>query len=409
MSRMVKSVFAEATNHLTIDKTLLKRIRSYAIYFVNKNPDHIAFFGGNLLGVQVIRFKVEDKDKWFDDILDVDEYFLRDELHSLDKINPEFKVSSDAFYLSCAALANSIYNSPVLSAAEKEAGMIDVFMIMQYKMITSIMYNFFPYPADPGVAAATYAALSMKFSLKVYGTWNKLLEARAKDIIAHNSIHYNTITKMDDDEAVIYLLSDIQTRLRNIVKVMRGVFETIRQTKGKFVVTNAIGLDMEGNSFVKDKARSYSMYRRYLHEMIADKSSFIKLELVEIIGKAIHTMPEKMLMDTLEYMVEHYRYRGEHIIEEIIDDTLLHTFDYISSNKNLNIHPNDLAGMISKLKAVFMSSRSTDPMLLKIRKNLESVVSKSIRSKNPSIIASVRTGVMLYLILRAFTMRHYSK
>jgi hypothetical protein len=108
-------------------------------------------------------------------------------------------------------------------------------------------------------------------------------------------------------------------------------------------------------------------------------------------------------------MVEHYRYRGEHLIEEIIDDTLLHTFDYISTNKNLNIHPNDLAGLISKLKAVFMSSRSTDPSLLKIRANIETIVIKAIRSKNPSIIASVRTGVMLYLILRAFTMRHYSK
>ena len=117
--------------------------------------------------------------------MDLDEYYLRDELHSLDKINPEFKVSSDAFYLSCAALANAIYNSPHLSSSEKETGMINAFMIMQYKMITSIMVNYFPYPADPGVAAATHAALSMKFSLKIYGTWNKLLEARSKDIIKH--------------------------------------------------------------------------------------------------------------------------------------------------------------------------------------------------------------------------------
>ena len=235
MSKMIKSVFAEATHHLPIDKELIRKIKTYAIYFVNKNQDHIAFFGGNLLGVQVIRFKEEDKNRWYDDILDLDEYYLRDELHSLDKINPEFKVSSDAFYLSCAALANAIYNSPHLSSSEKETGMINAFMIMQYKMITSIMVNYFPYPADPGVAAATYAALSMKFSLKIYGTWNKLLEARSKDIISTSSIHYKTITEMNDDTAVIYLLSDIKTRLNHIVKVMRGVFETVRQNKSKFI------------------------------------------------------------------------------------------------------------------------------------------------------------------------------
>jgi hypothetical protein len=141
MSKMIKSVFAEATHHLPIDKELIRKIKTYAIYFVNKNQDHIAFFGGNLLGVQVIRFKEEDKNRWYDDILDLDEYYLRDELHSLDKINPEFKVSSDPFYLSCAALANAIYNSPHLSSSEKETGMINAFMIMQYKMITSIMVN----------------------------------------------------------------------------------------------------------------------------------------------------------------------------------------------------------------------------------------------------------------------------
>ena len=36
---------------------------------------------------------------------------------------------------------------------------------------------------------------------------------------------------MNDDTAVIYLLSDIKTRLNHIVKVMRGVFETVRQNK----------------------------------------------------------------------------------------------------------------------------------------------------------------------------------
>lgn len=409
MSRKVKSVFSEATEHLTFDKNLLKAIHGYAIYFVNKNPDHIAFFGGNLLGVHTIRFKEEDKDRWFDDVLDIDEYFLKDEFHSLEKINSEWKVSSDVFYLSCAGLLNKIYNSPDLSQKEKEEGMVDVLLIMQYKMITSIMFHMFPYPADPGVAAATYAALSMKFSLKVYGTWNKLLEARSRDVISHDSVHIKTITDMDDDVAVIYLLSDIQTRLRHIVKVMKSVFENIRQTKGKFVSTNNIGLDIEGKTFIKDKSRAYNTYKRYLHETVSDKSSFVKLELVQIIGKAMHTMPESFLHDSLNYMVENYRYRNDTLVENILDETLLHTIDYISSNKNLNIGEHDLAGLITKLKAVFMSSRSTDPTLLKIRTDIEKMVSKAIKSRNPSVIASVRTGVMLYIILRAFTMKHYSK
>ena len=45
---------------------------------------------------------------------------------------------------------------------------------------------------------------------------------------------------MNDDTAVIYLLSDIKTRLNHIVKVMRGVFETVRQNKANLCTTTSL-------------------------------------------------------------------------------------------------------------------------------------------------------------------------
>lgn len=409
MSKKVKTVFAEATQHLTFDKELARKIKLFVLYFVNKNSEHISFFGGNLLGVETVRFKEEDNNRWFDDVLDVDEFLLKDELHALDSINSEWKVSSNVFYLSCVGLLNKLYNTPLLSTKEKEDAMVDTMLVMQYKMITSILFNMFRYPADRGVAVATYAALSKKFSLKQYGTWNKLLEARARDVISHNSIHFKTIKDMDDDKAIIYLLSDVQTRIKHIIVVMRGVFETVLQTKSKIVTTSAIGMDMEGKSFIKDKARNINIYKRYLHETIIDKNNFVKLELIGIIGKVMYTMSEKFLEDTLNYMCDNYQGHNSEVIDEIIDETLLFTFNYMATNKQFNIDQNDLAGLIVKLKAVYMSSRSSDVNLLKIRRNLESLVKKAIKSKNDTVVSSVRTGVMLYLILRAFTMKHYLK
>jgi len=409
MTKNIKSVFAEVGKDLVIDKALIRNIHLYAVLFVNKNQDHIAFFGGNLLGVHPIRFKDEDNDRWFDDILNMDEIYLRDEIHNLPTVTPEYRVASNVFFLSCVALTNKIFNSTLLSQTEKEQGMVDVLKIMQYKMITSLMVKYFPYPADQRVAEATYAALNMKFSLKVHGTWDKLIEARARDVISHNSIHHSAIRDMENDAKTCYIVTDCKTRLNDVVKTMRGVFQTILDSKGKFITTTSIGIDMEGASFIKDKSRNYSTYKRYLHEQISERTSFIKIELVQIVSKAMQSMSEQYLVDTLDYMVNHYRYRGDHLVEEILDDVLLHTFDYLSSNKALIGNPNDLAAVTTKLRAVFMSSRSKDPMLLKIRKNIETIVAKSIRSRDETVYASVRTGVMLYLVLRAFTMRHYSK
>ena len=42
MSKMIKSVFAEATHHLIIDEELIRKIKILRYIFpVNKNQDHI--------------------------------------------------------------------------------------------------------------------------------------------------------------------------------------------------------------------------------------------------------------------------------------------------------------------------------------------------------------------------------
>lgn len=409
MADSIKSVFEEVASNLVVDRRKAKEIHDYAVRFVNKNSEHIAFFGGNLLGVQTIRFTSQDKDKWFEEILDVDDLHLKKEFHSLPSINVKFMVSSDVFNLSCVALLHRIYHSEALSPGEKERALHDTALIMQYKLLTSIMYHFFPYPADRAVATATYASLTKKYALKVHGSWQALLDARSRDILTHSSIHFNTYTQLDNDEAVVYMINDIQGRLREIVKNMRSVFETMRNSKSKIITTSSVAVTLDGDSFVRDKTRNFTAYKRYLHEVISDRSNFVRQELVTIIGNAMHTMPERFLVESLSYMGTNYRTRGNDAIEQLVDETLLHAFEFISTNRAILANPNDLAGMIGRLRAIYMASRSSDPSLLKMRALAEKIVDKAIPSRNPSIIASVRTGVMLYLVLRAFTMKHYSQ
>ena len=45
---------------------------------------------------------------------------------------------------------------------------------------------------------------------------------------------------------------------------------------------------------------------------------------------------------------------------------------------------------------------------MRMRTQGEAIVKKAIKSRNPSVVASVRTGVMLYLVLRTFAMQHYN-
>mgnify|MGYP000662071918 CR=1 FL=1 len=52
----IKGVFERVCEHVKFDVALAQRVIEFQIAFVNKNEEHMAFFGGNLTGVHVVRF-----------------------------------------------------------------------------------------------------------------------------------------------------------------------------------------------------------------------------------------------------------------------------------------------------------------------------------------------------------------
>lgn len=403
----IRSIFEQECHGLTLDQKFVKRLQAYQQGFVNKNEDHIAFFGGHLLGVQTVRFTDDDRDRWFDEILEVDPGPLEERLLALPTVNAEFNVSSDTMNLSCAWLTHALAASKHLNDTQKHAAMIDVLLVLQYKFLTSRLYRHFPYPADPAVAEATYAQLSYKFAIKQYGNWSALLVARAEEVISKEGIHHNAVYKMDNDGQVIYLLNDTQGRIRDMLKNIYDVFLSVHRQGIRIASTSAV-IEHDGQEILKDKTKSLLAYGRYLNEVIADKNSFIREELVTIIEKLMHTMPPRLFRETLEWMSQNYRQSGASVIEDVLSETLIHSFDYLSHNRALVRNDRDLPGLLARLRGVYMSSRSTDPALFSLREKVETIVKHATGNKNDSVIAAVRTGVLLYLVVRAYTMRHYS-
>ena len=64
--------------------------------------------------------------------------------------------------------------------------------------------------------------------------------------------------------------------------------------------------------------------------------------------------------------------------------------------------------LIDKLRGAYMSSRSTDVKLLEVRVLVEKIVREATGSLNEAGISSVRTAWMLYIVIRAYSMRFYT-
>lgn len=407
MRESIKSVFAQECADLKIDAAFIKRLHNYQVSFVNKNDDHIAFFGGHLLGVHVVRFTPADQDRWFDEILEVDPNPLEERLLALPDVNEDFIVSSNTMNISCVWLAHAIMESKLLSDQQKQDGMVDAMLVLQYKFLTSLLYQRFRYPADPAVAEATYAQLSYKFAIKQHGNWFALLKSRAESIIEKSSIHRRVFEKMDSDLDVVYMLNDSQGRIRDIVKNIYGVFKTVHSQGVKITSTSGV-VEHDGQEILKDKTKNASAYVRYINAVITDRQSFMREELLGVVEKLMHTMPPRLFRETLVWMSDNYRQSGAQVIEEVITEVLLHSFEYLSDNRALVRNENDLPGLLSRLRGVYMSSRSSEEAVLSLREKTEYMVKQATGSKSGSVIASVRTGVLLYLLCRAYTMKHYS-
>lgn len=414
VDKLVRDVFNDECSGLAIDAKLVKRLHTYQVDFTQKNEEHTSFFGQNLLGVHIVRFDPSDRDRWFDDVLDADEIALERRLHALPGINPEFNVSSDVMNLSGIWLLHKLFNSK-LPDKVKHAGMVDVMLVLQYKFFTSRLFRHFKYPADRAVAEATYAQLTLKFDIKKYGSWSALFLAKAEDTIAEKDpvtgkprIHYQTIVKMDDDADVVYFANDAQGRVRDMLKNLYGEFLKVHKQGVKIYSVSQV-VEHDGSEILKDRTRNISAYTRYLHTVITDKNSFIHEELVRVIVKVMHTMPESMFHETLEWMSRNYRQSKAEVVEEVLDEVLIHAFDYLVGHRDAVKTSSDLPGLISKLKGVYMSSRSTDPALLSLREKTEWMVSQATgKPTKSSTVPSTRTGILLYCVVRAFTMKHYT-
>jgi hypothetical protein len=122
MSVTLADVFDEHFKHVKFDSKLARNIYLYQIGYINRNREHLEFFGSNLLGVHVVRFKDSDVLKLFEEVLDVDFLSLSDDLKKVSSINQDYKVSSDVLNLTSMYLIHRFLTSSlIVDAARKRA------------------------------------------------------------------------------------------------------------------------------------------------------------------------------------------------------------------------------------------------------------------------------------------------
>lgn len=411
MSKLtIREVMDKHFAETKFDQALCKRITEYCNRFMNRNEDHSAFFGGVLLGVNPIRFYETDRELWFDDVLGIDDDLLRADFNKVDSIDPSHNVVSDPFNHIPGYVCFRLLQERNIPLNIRHEAMVSLFMVLHFKYLTSLLVRRFKYPAKREVAEATFLALNYKWDIRRLGSWHALIRDRAEGIIAPDSIYAGQIHKADEDYWSSRIVTDTQGRIRELINKIYSVYIKTLQEGSRIVTTREMVPTTDGDSVLRDKASGYASYLRYMQSTVQSEQNFIRPELLGVVERAMNdVMPAQPFEDTLRYLSRNINQPRSKHISQMIDECLLYTFDFMQSIRTQVSRNNDLEGLLSKIRAKIMASRSSDPRVLYLRDTGEKIVRDATNVRNPAVLAATRTGVMLYIILRALTKSYYAK
>lgn len=395
------------------DTALCKRIIEYSIRFMNRNEDHSAFFGGVLMGVNPVYFYDSDRELWFDDVLRVDEDLLQHDFQRAEGVDPTHqKVASDVMNYTPGYITMRLLQQDDIPIKTRQEASKHAFQVLHYKYITSLFVRRFKYPARREVAEATFAALNYKFDIKTLGSWGNLIKDRAEGIISPDSIYWPVLSQkpnVDYDYWTRRIVTDTQTRIRELINKYYTVYIATLNSGVTIRTTTDIMVNGDGESALRDRVNGYRTYITYIHTVCTSKDNLIKPDLLGIVSNAMHTMPEPMLLTTLEFIARNFNQPRSKDLTKFVDESLLYCFEYMQSIKQSVQKQNDLKDLTARLRLLLMAPKSSDPRVLLIRDMGDQLVKTATNSKQPGQIASTRTGVVLYLILRAFTKNYYTR
>lgn len=403
----LSDVFSRHFAHVEFDQKLATEVYKYHIYLSSMNPEHIQFFGGNLLGVNVLRYTPKDIRRFYDTILDVDYSSLEEDVRKINTIYHENSISGDILNLTLFYMIHRFLTTPKMPDPKRMRAAYDVALVFCYRCTFALTNNYFKYPVDPKVAQAAYANLSNKHLIKKLKTWKNLCDYRATRIVEKVSddgkpgLNYERLYLFNDDLSITSIIQDSQGRFKKIFSIYYNEFDKVHKDGSSISVTSATIEDVDGDIVVREKTKGVEVLINHTRDLINDGAGFIDPDLITVVADMNANSSYKMIKGALDWMVQVYHDpKHTKAIDKFMVDVIVQSMYYIEHN--IPIHRRkDLPFILVTLKNLYLSTRSIDPQLLSIRDQGEKLLKQYNKKASGPLISATRSAIILYITLRA--------
>lgn len=396
----VLEAFEGLFSHVQFDDKLAKGLYNYRVGYITQNREHMEFFGGNLLGVNVVRFKDSDVNRFYE-MIDLNYPDVYSRIREVTTIDHSFKVASDPMNLTMVYMIYKYMNSRTCNDVVRQKAMKDLALIFFYRCAAALISANFKYPADPKVAQMAYANLSQKYLIKKLGSWNKVMDYRADALLSKESPHIRTLKMFDNDIEVQYAVSDSQGRIREMFKGYYSEFMMVHEQGGSVAVQKSTTIDAEGEESIREKTTGPENFVFYMRGIITDAPTFVREDLLNVVARNNSNTSYRAIRATLDWICEAY---GQPKHNKLVDDFITRVIVqavYFMEN-NIEAHKRrDLNYVLTQLKNLFLSTRSVDPDLIHIREVGQNIIEMTHGKLSSSLMMATRTAVIMYICLRA--------
>lgn len=377
------------------DNVLLNNIKMFRCGWAQKNDEHISYLGNSLIGSYRIIFSKLDESMYFEQILGMNFKDVEQELWKINGIDKNMKTISNCFYLTSVYLMHLFTNSKYLSEKARLDGVKEVFYIMSYKMLSSLNTHYFKYTITEAEANAVNERMTLKFLVKRFDNWQNVIDYKSLDVLP-KGIHQHRVRDMATAEDATRIISDIQTKYRDMYKNHFAIMLEVKEANEKIVSSSLITKTEDGEG-IKDLVSRPDNYIHYLKSIINVPNSFIMHDLVYIIVSVFKSIDEQQLFTFLQILSE------EEIPEKdwIIETSIISSLEYLTTKKKTKDFIKYLYEILLILKSYYSSSNTKNQNNKKLKNILQKLVKKHIRRINNSMCNKLVIAVIVYLFLRS--------
>ena len=329
-------------------------------------------------------------------------------------IDPNFKIVSDPFNVFCIWVTHLVMTSDLPEKLKQDTA-LSVLRFLQYRFFTSIVNYRFKYKPNEEAMRTTFESLSDKFDIKRYGTWKAVIDARAADFISPQSIHYKTLMTGGDDKAFLYVITDIQSRMRSQINLYMEEFMRIKESGDligsygntgvdkedgeKVMLANESGLDVAISSVYQDTMSVSRLLDDKAIRLTAGLFTALRPDQIRQMMLAFSEYCVKMAKtnseDKTSVIGDEELYLGGHII---VQQIIQQTYRYCrNTGTNIKVP----VAVLKTTKDVYSSSRVSDPGIVTVKSSVGNLVLELQASRRETTLSALRVAFIIYIMLLA--------